>query len=480
MKKLLIFLAASTWGYASAQTQGSSTTSGTTATSAVNSGTQTQQSSDQNFIRQAAMIDVMEIEAGKLASQKAIHSEVKSYGQMMVNDHTASSQQLKAIASRKGITIPDHASLHGTQNQGASNSAMMGSTGTGSTLGTRYYSDIQVTQGNEDSWRAYNPKNTTRSTGGSETYWTPNFRGKKGISTRNAGSSSNRSMSSIGAYGSMNENTSVEQDSHMNHDANRSISTSGNANTAAGTSGTYSNTNTGSTGSYNNSSNSMNANTSGTIDSGISGSSTTNMDGTSARTTTNERSANSINGSVSSGDLPETGSSATSGSTTASGTTGTTNGSNSWGTTGNASTSGTSGSSTGNMDGTSARTTTNERSANSINGSVSSGDLPDTGTGTSTNSSMSASGQSSFWPSQMELDEHNGKLNRLRGLTGKNFDEEYLQMMAKDHHNAIRLFEQASTSSDTEIRDFANKMLTKLRAHQTSAKTLLDKLDSQL
>lgn len=406
MKKLLILLAAGTWGYASAQTNTSRTTSSITTTSS----TQASQADVENFIRQAGMIDMMEIQAGNLAKQRAVHSEVRSYGEMMVTDHTNSSKELKGIASRRNIMLPDHSTMHHTQAQGTSGSANMGLSGTSGTTGTRYYSDYQVVQGNADSWRAYNPKNTTRSTEGTETYWTPNFRGKKGISTRNAGSSSNRSMASGGSSSS----ASVQQDRHMNHDMNGSA---------------------------------------------------WNDDRSVSRTTTNERSANSINGSVSSGDLPTTSSSTN------------TDAMNSSATLSSSSTVSTSGDLYRDSQ---ARTTTNERSANSINGSVSSGDFPETSTGTSSLNSMSDSGQGTLYPAPMSMDDMNRKLDRLREKTGKNFDEEYLQMMASDHHKAIQLFEKASTSSDAEIRDFATKMLPKLRAHQTTAKQLLDKLDSQL
>ncbi|MBF5043329.1 DUF4142 domain-containing protein [Aggregicoccus sp. 17bor-14] len=49
----------------------------------------------------------MEVELGQLAQQKATDSDVKQYGQMMVTDHQALDQQLKAYAQKKGVTLSE-------------------------------------------------------------------------------------------------------------------------------------------------------------------------------------------------------------------------------------------------------------------------------------------------------------------------------------------------------------------------------------
>lgn len=61
---------------------------------------------DSEFVVMAAEVDMKEIELGKLAQQKAADAEVKAYGQMMVDNHTKSSQTTKDLAQRKNITIP--------------------------------------------------------------------------------------------------------------------------------------------------------------------------------------------------------------------------------------------------------------------------------------------------------------------------------------------------------------------------------------
>jgi putative membrane protein len=65
------------------------------------------------FIKTAASSNVMEIEIGKLAQQKAQSQRVKKFGAMMVNDHTKASDELKALASEKNVVVnyslkPEH------------------------------------------------------------------------------------------------------------------------------------------------------------------------------------------------------------------------------------------------------------------------------------------------------------------------------------------------------------------------------------
>ena len=48
-----------------------------------------------------------EVELGKLAAQKASREDVKQFGQKMVDDHTKANDQLKQIAGKENIPIPD-------------------------------------------------------------------------------------------------------------------------------------------------------------------------------------------------------------------------------------------------------------------------------------------------------------------------------------------------------------------------------------
>jgi putative membrane protein len=75
-------------GLASAATVGANTTSG--------------------YVTGAAMGDMYEIEAGKIAAQRAKSPELKAFAQMMIKDHTQSSAELKAALAdgSAGVTPP--------------------------------------------------------------------------------------------------------------------------------------------------------------------------------------------------------------------------------------------------------------------------------------------------------------------------------------------------------------------------------------
>jgi putative membrane protein len=62
---------------------------------------------DKNFILAAAQGGMTEVKLGELAAQKAMRDDVKAFGQMMVKDHSAINDDLKALAAQKGVTLPD-------------------------------------------------------------------------------------------------------------------------------------------------------------------------------------------------------------------------------------------------------------------------------------------------------------------------------------------------------------------------------------
>ncbi len=59
-----------------------------------------------SFVTEAAQGGMAEVEMGKLAAQKGQNPEVKKFGQMMVTDHTAANNELKAVAAKKNMTVP--------------------------------------------------------------------------------------------------------------------------------------------------------------------------------------------------------------------------------------------------------------------------------------------------------------------------------------------------------------------------------------
>lgn len=63
-------------------------------------------SADTAFAMKAAQSGVAEVQLGKLASEKAGNSEVKAFGQRMVDDHSKANDQLKSIAEKQNMTLP--------------------------------------------------------------------------------------------------------------------------------------------------------------------------------------------------------------------------------------------------------------------------------------------------------------------------------------------------------------------------------------
>jgi len=62
---------------------------------------------DKDFILAAAQGGMTEVKLGEMAAQKGMRDDVKAFGQMMVKDHTAINDDLKALAAQKGVTLPD-------------------------------------------------------------------------------------------------------------------------------------------------------------------------------------------------------------------------------------------------------------------------------------------------------------------------------------------------------------------------------------
>ena len=60
---------------------------------------------DTKFIDNAATGGVEEVTLGKLAADKGTYDDVKKFGQQMVDDHSKANDELKALASSKGVDL---------------------------------------------------------------------------------------------------------------------------------------------------------------------------------------------------------------------------------------------------------------------------------------------------------------------------------------------------------------------------------------
>ena len=61
---------------------------------------------DRKGIMDMAMVNMAEIEMGKLAQSKSQNAEVKTYAQQMIDDHTKALQEVQTVAQAKGVTLP--------------------------------------------------------------------------------------------------------------------------------------------------------------------------------------------------------------------------------------------------------------------------------------------------------------------------------------------------------------------------------------
>ena len=113
----LAFAAALALSSAWAQTPGAgSSTTGGGAAPAAQPGTGTRNAetrkddklatTDRKFIQEAAEGGMFEVDVGKLASSKASDPEVKSFGSMLADQHSAANKELVQLANSKKVELP--------------------------------------------------------------------------------------------------------------------------------------------------------------------------------------------------------------------------------------------------------------------------------------------------------------------------------------------------------------------------------------
>jgi putative membrane protein len=89
----------------------SSTTSttdstGTTGTGATGGTVSSLTEDEKTFAMKAAQGGIAEVSLGSVAAQKGTSGDVKNFGNQMVTDHGKANDQLKTIATNKGISLP--------------------------------------------------------------------------------------------------------------------------------------------------------------------------------------------------------------------------------------------------------------------------------------------------------------------------------------------------------------------------------------
>ena len=70
------------------------------------SGPSTVSKDDIEFFESAAQTGMTEVQAAAIASSRALAVDTKSFAGVMATDHAANNEALKALAARKGVSLP--------------------------------------------------------------------------------------------------------------------------------------------------------------------------------------------------------------------------------------------------------------------------------------------------------------------------------------------------------------------------------------
>ena len=62
--------------------------------------------SDTQFMREAAIGGMAEVDLGKIGVQRAESPDVKQFAQRMVDDHSKANDELKQVAQKRGVALP--------------------------------------------------------------------------------------------------------------------------------------------------------------------------------------------------------------------------------------------------------------------------------------------------------------------------------------------------------------------------------------
>ncbi len=76
-----------------------------------------------------------------------------------------------------------------------------------------------------------------------------------------------------------------------------------------------------------------------------------------------------------------------------------------------------------------------------------------------------------------DIGPHQKTVDKLKGMTGADFDKEYVNDMVEDHESDVAAFQkQADNSSDPEVKAFAAKTLPVLKKHLDAIKEIQAKM----
>jgi putative membrane protein len=74
-------------------------------------------------------------------------------------------------------------------------------------------------------------------------------------------------------------------------------------------------------------------------------------------------------------------------------------------------------------------------------------------------------------------DEHKDAMDELQGLSGREFDRKYMDLMVEHHEEAVNELERKAENGSTQVRQWASKTLPKLQQHLERAKTIKETLN---
>jgi putative membrane protein len=76
-------------------------------------------------------------------------------------------------------------------------------------------------------------------------------------------------------------------------------------------------------------------------------------------------------------------------------------------------------------------------------------------------------------PTEMDS-KHKSAMQKMTGMSGRDFDMAYVKMMIKDHEKAVAMFQkQANNGKDADAKAFAAKTLPALQMHLDMSRTTM-------